>query len=272
MTTKKVSVIMAVYNCEKTVNKAIKSILNQTYTEWVMIICDDGSTDRTFEIIKEYEKMYPDKFVIIKNDRNRKLPYSLNHCLKYVKTELVARMDGDDWSCPTRLEKQVRFLEMHPDIDLVGTGVTVSDGEKKIASIIKIENPTKETMLRSNAFSHATIMTYKKVYDVLGGYSLDPMVLRVEDVDLWCRFLAAGFKGYNLQEELYVILEDINAVKRRTLSARINSARTRCHGYHLMGFKGFVCYKPYILVLRAFIPQRIYRLVHRWKLKYSNAT
>ena len=266
----KVSVIMAVYNCEKTIDKAIQSILDQTYSDWVMIICDDGSSDRTFEIITAYKKRYPDKFVIIKNDRNRQLPYSLNHCLQYVKTDLVARMDGDDWCLPTRLEKQVRFLEEHPDIDLVGTGVTVSDGEKKIASIVKVEKPTKETMLYSNAFSHATIMTYKKVYDALEGYSLDPTDLRVEDVDLWCRFLAAGFKGYNLQEELYVILEDINAVRRRTFSARINSARTRCRGYHLMGFKGFVCYKPYLFVLRAFLPTSVYRILHKWKLKHSN--
>lgn len=265
----KVSIIMAVYNCEKTISRAIDSVLNQTYTDWVMIICDDGSCDGTFGIMKSYEEKYPEKFVLIKNDKNRKLPYSLNQCLRYVKTDLIARMDGDDWCQPTRLEKQVKFLEEHPDIDLVGTGVTVSDGKSRIASIIKTTMPTKETMLYSNAFSHATIMTYKRVYDALGGYSLDPAVLRVEDVDLWCRFLAAGYKGYNLQEELYVILENINAVKRRTFKARLNSARTRCRGYHLMGYKGVVCYKPYFLIFRAFIPTGIYKILHKWKLKYS---
>lgn len=267
-----VSVIMAVYNCEKTVDQAIESILNQTYQDWVMIICDDASTDGTLARIKRYERDYPGKFVIIQNDENRKLPYSLNHCLQHVHTELVARMDGDDWSLPTRLEKQVAFLRANPEIDLVGTGVTVSDGNKKIASIIKTQYPTKETMLHSNAFSHATIMTYKRVYDQLGGYSLDPTVLRVEDVDLWCRFLAAGFRGYNLQEELYVILEDVNAAKRRTLSARINSAKTRCRGYHLMGFRGWVCYKPYLLICRAFVPTGLYRKLHSWKLEHSNKT
>lgn len=266
-----VSVIMATYNCEKTVDKAIQSILAQTYTNWVMIICDDGSTDGTLEILRRYQQDYPDKFEIIQNDGNKKLPYSLNHCLEHVKTELVARMDGDDWSTPDRLEKQVAFLKAHPEYDLVGTGVTVSDGEKKIASIIKTPNPTKETMLRQNAFSHATIMTYKRVYDALGGYSLDPTVLRVEDVDLWCRFLTAGFKGYNMPDELYAILEDANAVRRRTLQARLNEAKTRCRGYKLMGFRGWVCYKPYLMMCKAFVPVCLYQRLHAWKLKHSDS-
>lgn len=266
----KISVIMATYNCAGTVEKAIDSILAQTYEDWVMIICDDGSSDNTLEILHRYERKYPGKFVIIQNDRNRKLPYSLNHCLQYVETDLVARMDGDDWSTPDRFEKQVAFLKDHPEYDLVGTGVTVFDGEKKFASIVKTACPTRETMLRDNAFSHATIMTYKRVYDSLGGYSLDPSAERVEDVDLWCRFLAADFKGYNLPDELYIILENVNAARRRTFRARLNSARTRCRGYKLMGFRGLTCYKPYLLLLKALVPTFVYRRIHAWKLTHSN--
>lgn len=266
----KISVIMACYNCAATVGKAIDSILAQTYTNWIMICCDDASDDSTYEILCGYKEKYPDKFIVIQNDVNKKLPYSLNHCLKYVETDLVARMDGDDWSSPDRFEKQIDFLKKHPAIDLVGTGVTVSDGNKKIASIVKTPEPTKESMLYQNAFSHATIMTYKRVYDALDGYSLDPTVLRVEDVDLWCRFLAAGFKGYNLQDELYTILEDDNAVKRRTVRGRLNSAKTRSRGYKLMGFKGFICYKPYFSVIKSFVPTVIYRRFHAWKLLHSD--
>ncbi len=267
----KISVIMACYNCAGTIRKAINSILEQTYENWVMICCDDGSNDNTLEILNQYKMQYPDRFVIIQNQSNKKLPYSLNHCLKYVETEFVARMDGDDWSAPNRFEKQIQYLKSHREIDLVGTGVTVWDGQKKIASIIKTPNPTRETMLHSNAFSHATIMTYKRVYDALGGYSLDPMVLRVEDVDLWCRFLAAGFHGHNIPDELYVILEDTNAAKRRNFQARVNSARTRSRGYRLLGFRGITCYKPYFNVLKAFVPIGIYRKLHSWKLVHSDS-
>ena len=263
----KSAVIMATYNCEDTVEKAIDSILTQTYKNWVMIICDDGSTDGTLAILKRYEGEYPGKFVIIQNEKNSKLPYSLNHCLKYVETELVARMDGDDWSTPDRFEKQVAFLKAHPEYDLVGTGVTVFDGEKNIAAIIKTPCPTRETMLKSNAFSHATIMTYKRVYDALGGYSLDPTVLRVEDVDLWYRFIAEDFKGYNLSDELYVILEDEGAVKRRTFRARINGAKTASRGRYLLGYRGWVCWQPYLGVFKALVPAVVSQKIHRFRLK-----
>ncbi len=266
----KISVIMACYNCEKTMRKAIESILAQTYTNWVMICCDDGSTDKTWEVLQEYKDRYPNKFVVIQNECNKKLPYSLNHCLEYVETEYVARMDADDWSLPERFEIQLKFLKEHPEYDLVSTGVSVFDGIKKIASIIKYPEPTKKTMLRQNAFSHATIMTYKRVYDDLDGYSLDPCVERVEDVDLWCRFLSAGYRGYNLPDELYVILEDENAAKRRTLKSRLNGAKTRHKGYKLMGFKGITLIQPYFTVLKSFVPLGLYKKIHQWTLKNTD--
>lgn len=263
----KISVIMAAYNCEKTVEKAIDSILAQTYENWVMIICDDGSTDGTLAILNRYAQRYPGKFVIIRNERNSKLPCSLNHCLKYVQTDLVARMDADDWSTPDRFEKQVAFLRDHPQYDLVSTGVTVHDGEKAIASIIKIPEPNRETILRQNAFSHATILTYKRVYDALGGYSQDPTALRVEDRELWYRFMAAGFRGYNMPDELYVMVENVGAVRRRTLQARVNGAKIASRGLRLLGYRGFVCWKPYINVLKAFVPTFLYQKIHKHRLE-----
>lgn len=265
-----ISVIMACYNCEATLEKAIDSILNQTYENWVMICCDDGSKDETLAILRSYAERYPEKFVVLSNQENRKLPYSLNRCLDAVKTEFVARMDADDISLPERFEKEIVYLKSHPEIDMVGTAVTVTDGQEKIAAIVNTPFPTKESMLKSNAFSHATIMTYKRVFDALGGYSLEKYVERVEDVDLWCRFLAAGFKGANLSEELYVVCEDPDTFKRRSFRARLNSARTRARGYRLMGFHGIICYKPYLLVLKAFLPVSVYRLLHNRKIKSRN--
>ena len=258
---------MATYNCETTVEKAIDSILAQTYENWVMIICDDGSTDGTLAILNRYAEKYPGKFVIIRNEQNSKLPYSLNHCLQYVETELVARMDGDDWSTPDRFEKQVAFLKAHPEYDLVGTGVVVSDGVRDITNIILPEHPQPRDMLHCNCFSHATIMTYKRVYDTLRGYSLEPHVERCEDLDLWSRFMAAGYQGYNLHEGLYFILEDENAVKRRTLRNRLNVAKTLMRGFERMGVRGFACYrKAYLQVLTYFVPLGIYNKLHVWKM------
>ena len=263
----KISVIMAVYNCEKTVEKAIDSILSQTYQNWVMIICDDGSTDGTMEIVRRYEANYPGKFVIIQNEKNSKLPYSLNHCLQYVQTDLVARMDGDDWSTPDRFEKQVAYLTAHPECDLVGTGIAVSDGEKTLTTIVQPAMPVPEDMLKITCFSHATIMTYKRVYDALEGYSLDPSVERCEDLDLWFRFFEKGFCGRNIPDCLYYILEDTNAVKRRDLKNRLNTAKTLMMGYKRLGLHGFACYKKaYLQVLLYFLPIGLYKKLHIWKI------
>lgn len=263
----KISVIMATYNCADTVKKAIDSILAQTYENWVMIICDDGSSDNTPEILNRYQAQYPDKFVIIRNDTNRKLPYSLNHCLEHVETDLVARMDGDDWSTPDRFEKQVSFLKAHPEYDLVGTGVIVSDGKKEITKIVLPVEPKPADMLHCNCFSHATIMTYKRVYDTLDGYSLESYVERCEDLDLWSRFMAAGYHGYNLSDGLYYILENENAVKRRTLRNRLNVAKTLMKAFNRMGLHGFACYKKaYFQVLTYFVPMGLYKKLHVWKM------
>ena len=263
----KISVIMACYNCSKTVSKAIDSILNQTYRNWIMICCDDGSSDNTLEILMKYKAKFPDKFIIIQNKQNKKLPYSLNHCLKYVETEIVARMDADDWCMPNRFEKQIQFLRNNKEYDMVGTGIQVSTGERILTTIIQPERPEPKDMLHCNCFSHATIMTYKYVYDKLKGYSLDSSVERCEDLDLWSRFFVEGFKGYNLSDELYVILEDENAVKRRNLQNRINTAKTLRNAFKRMGLHGFACYKKaYFQILTYFIPMGLYNKLHVWKM------
>lgn len=84
---KKVSIIMGIYNCADTLSQAIDSILNQTYTDWELIMCDDASTDNTYDVAKSYRDKYPEKIVLIKNEVNSKLSFTLNHCLKYASGE-----------------------------------------------------------------------------------------------------------------------------------------------------------------------------------------
>ncbi len=263
----RISVIMACFNCEKTLPKALDSVLGQTYTNWVMICCDDGSSDGTLSILEQYARQHPGKFVILQNPANKKLPYSLNHCLQHVTTDLVARMDADDWSAPDRFAVQVDYLLRHPECDLVGTGITVSDGTNPLTQIIQPPHPRPEDMLHCNCFSHATIMTYKRVYDALDGYSLEPHVERCEDLDLWSRFFVAGFTGHNLPDALYTILEDENAVLRRNWKNRVNTAKTLRAAFQRMGLRGFACYKKaYFQLLTYFLPMGIYKKLHVWKM------
>ena len=83
----KVSVIMGIYNCADTLSEAIESIINQTFKDWEVIMCDDGSLDRTLEIAQMYAQKY-DNIKVYRNEKNMGLNYTLNHCLKYIYTSL----------------------------------------------------------------------------------------------------------------------------------------------------------------------------------------
>ena len=125
----KVSIIMGIYNCEETLAESIDSILNQTYENWELIMCDDCSSDRTFDIAKGYKDKYPNKIKLLKNEKNLTLGPTLNKCMEYVEGKYIARQDGDDYSHKNRLEIQVKVLEENSDIAAVGTNMISFDEE-----------------------------------------------------------------------------------------------------------------------------------------------
>ena len=252
-----ISVIMAVYNCENTIREAIDSILMQTYDNWKFIICNDCSTDQTQSILEEYRDRFPDKFVILKNEKNMHLAYSLNQCLKYATGRYVARMDGDDRSAPDRFEIQVAFLQEHPEYDLVGTSMRRFNEDGLADTVDKPEFVDKYTMRTVVPFNHATIMTYPTVYEALGGYTVSERTNRAQDYDLWFRFFHAGFSGYNIQEPLYFVREDMNAIKRRTFKVRWNAYKTTRIGFRLLGFPRRWLIKPLLTVfLKSIVPYK----------------
>lgn len=223
----KVSIIMGIYNCESTLKESIDSIVNQTFQDWEFIMCDDGSTDKTYEIAKEYEVKYPDKFLVIKNSENMGLAYSLNHCLKYAKGKYIARQDGDDYSKPNRLERQVDFLDDNPKLGLVSTGIKLFDNENIWDGYMPKSRPESIDVINCKAFVHAAAMIRKELLDKVNGYRVSNETLRNEDFDLWCRIYKVGIKGGNILERLYCVREDISAYKRKKFKYRIDEMRIR---------------------------------------------
>lgn len=251
----KISIIMGIYNCSKTLPEAIDSILAQTYENWELIMCDDASTDDTYKIAEEYKNKYPEKIILIRNEKNSKLAFTLNHCLKYATGEFVARMDGDDISVPERFEKQIQFLKENPDIHLVGSSMQRfnEDGLHDIVSLP--ENVDKYILRTKSPFNHATILTYKYVYDELEGYTVAERTMRAQDMDLWFRFYHKGFVGVNLQEPLYLVREDENAIRRRTAKVRINAFKTARIGFKLLDYpKWWIVEKFIVMVIKCLIP------------------
>lgn len=262
-----VSVILPVYNCETTITEAIDSIVNQTYSNWELIVCDDCSTDKSYEILKSYKEKLGKKMILLQNQKNSKIATTLNHCLKYAKGIYIARMDGDDRSKTNRFEKQVDFLNKHLDIDCVGAGMEIFD-ENGIRGIRRGEEyPNKKSIFKRVPFSHPTIMMRKKVYLQLNGYRVSSETLRAEDLDLWFRFWNANFKGYNLQDILLEYRERQNDYAKRSLKASIGIAKVEIyylfkHKYNKINL--LFCFKPLIASL---VPSKIMFRYHNFKMK-----
>lgn len=260
----RVSVLMGVYNCANTVEKSIDSIVDQTFTDWEFIICDDGSKDNTAAVVQAYAEREP-RIKFIQNDRNHGLSYTLNHCLSVATGEYCARMDGDDLCDPTRFQKQIDFLEQHPEYGFVSCRMTRFDenGTYDVPEYIESFEPTMMDYIKGSPFCHAPVMIRKSSYDSVNGYRDIPETLCVEDYDLWFRLYAAGIKGYMLQEPLYHMFDGRGAAKRRTFKRRLNEAWVRKEGYkaiHAPMVTRVFILKP---ILIALIPQKIYILLLR---------
>jgi len=198
----KVSVIMPFYNCEKYLDKAISSILNQTFQDFEFIIINDASTDRSDEIVKKY--LTDKRIVYIKNCERKGIVYNLNKGIEIAKADIIARMDGDDISEPQRLEVQYQFLQRNPNIALVGCFVKLINEKGEICGRkikpIKHEEIKKDILVYATLI-HATIMIRKDVFKKVGFYR--EQYLWCEDIDLWYRIIFSGYEVANIPQYLY---------------------------------------------------------------------
>lgn len=231
----KISVIMPVYNSEKTVGASIDSILNQTFQDFEIIICDDASTDESYEVIKQYEEKHPKTIKILKNVDNLKSSATSNKCIDVAKGDYIARMDADDISLPNRLEKQMRFLEERPEYDFVGCSIQVFDDNAVWGMRSFPEYPAKKELLWNLPFCHATTMFRADALRKVGCYRVEKITRRCEDMDLFLRMYAAGMKGYNIQEVLFKVYEGRGAYRRRKYRFRFDEVKVRYHGFKALG-------------------------------------
>ena len=264
----KVSIIMGIYNCAPTLPEAIDSILNQTFSDWQMILCDDGSTDDTFAIASAYHTRYPNKIVLLRNEVNMGLNHTLNRCLAAADGEYIARMDGDDISLPSRLEKEVLFLDTHPEYAIVSTPMIFFDEKGDWGRSYSIERPQKKDFIKhSPVHCHAPCMIRREAYLSVNGYTEDVRMLRFEDVNLWYKLYANGYVGYNLDEPLYKMRDDQAAAHRRGLKSRMNGVYVTYKGFQLFDFPWYMYTYVAIDFLKHFIkgvvPEKIYLAFHK---------
>lgn len=265
----KISVIMGIYQSKNKdmVRKAIQSIIDQTFTEWEFVICDDGSPDDTWEFLnKEYGK--DERFVLVRNEQNGGLRVALNTCLKAASADYVVRQDADDYSREDRLHILYDYVVQHPTIDVVGTAMVSFDENGSFGVIHpRKENPVKMDFLYGSVVAHATTIMKKNSLNNVNGYRVSWETTRCEDTDLYMRMCANGATFHNIDDGLYYVRQDRDSVARRKYINRVKEAVVKFKGFQALHMPIY-CYifvlKPLIVGL---IPGRLLLKIKRFLMK-----
>lgn len=194
-----ISVLIPAYNAEKYIGGAIESILKQTYKEFELIILDDASTDRTWEIIQDYVKQ-DRRILAYKNKKNMYIAASRNILVKFAKGKYIAWQDADDLSMPERLEHQLVYMEKHEEVGILGGYLKFFNDKDKKTSIRKYSNNDeylRKKIFRYSPVAQPTAMIRRKIFKEVGEYDLK--YPPAEDIDMAFR-IGQLYKFANLQE------------------------------------------------------------------------
>lgn len=197
-----VSVILPVRNGGRFFARAVESVLSQTFSSFELLVVDDGSTDRSDSIA--IDKARADSRIVILRNERRGIAHALNTGLKAARGRYIGRMDADDISHPARLERQITFLEAHPDCVAVGAGVDVIDAEDETVGFIAYppRHPEIVDALMTGAtpaLAHPAMVMRKDAVLAAGAYRHEEVPC--EDLGLWFRLIDVGAVA-NLEERL----------------------------------------------------------------------
>lgn len=191
----KLSIVLPVFNGGDYLKAAIESILNQTFTNFELIILNDGSTDESIKVIKHFAEK--DSRIVVVDRENRGLVATLNQGVQLARADLIARMDADDVSMPARLKIQYEFMLNNPDIVAAGTGyMLVDERSNKIRKFLpEVSNEVLQVqaLRASTPICHPTAIFRKREFLSVGGYREEAML--AEDLDLWLRIGEQGNIG-----------------------------------------------------------------------------
>lgn len=209
-----VSVVLPVYNGEEYLADAINSILAQTFSDFELILIDDGSTDGSPKILKEYEHRDPRVRVIVRE--NRGLVTTLNDAIAVARGKWIARMDQDDIALPHRLERQLEWLAS-TGADISGSWVQrFGSSDKRLVKLRQTDEAIKMEILFCSPFAHPAVMMRTELVKHLR-YNI--ACEKAEDYDLWERAAEAGWKMTNVQEVL--LMYRVHAAQISTKTAML---------------------------------------------------
>lgn len=241
---------MGVYNTKNfdDLKRSVDNMLGQTYENVEIIICDDCSTNGSYEFLLEnYGKN--ERVVILKNEINCGASVARNNALKHVSGKYVAIQDDDDYSDNTRIEKQVAFLEKNTEYSFVSAGLYKFDTQGIWSDIMLKEKPTKRDFRLYSQHIHAATLFKYDCLKAVGGYRVAKETARGEDYDMFMRLYAEGYVGFNLQEHLYYYNFSRNLSRKIKYKYKWNEAKIRYKGFRALKLP----ISDYIYVLRPLV-------------------
>lgn len=226
-----ISVVMTAYNAEKSIKSAIQSILNQTFVDFEFIIINDGSTDRTGDIINSFDDK---RIVFIDKKENKGIAPASNHGIKIARGSYIARMDADDESLPERFSLQMDFLRKNPDIDVLGTALIRQTGE--ITEVFRsplTHSQCIDKLARGVCCYHSTVMLKKEIFN---DTNYNEEYRAAVDYKLWVDLAQRGKKFSNLPVPLlryHIHGGNISVTMREQQQYNANLARKEFIRYYL---------------------------------------
>jgi glycosyltransferase involved in cell wall biosynthesis len=223
----RVSVIMPVYNGERYLAQAIESMLAQTHRDLELLVIDDGSTDRSAEIMGQYARV--DGRIRVVRQPNRGVAAAANRGLEEATGEWVARLDADDIFLPEKLERQIAFIGRNPGVRIVGTLGYFINHAGRVIGLVGTEGPFDRVEFEKMAergepvfFIHSSTLMHRQTVLTAGGYR--EQFVQAEDVDLWLRMAEQGHLLLKMPEPLLLY-----RLHGESLTMKRNAEQKRCH-------------------------------------------
>ena len=269
MMASKYSVLMSVYHREKLeyLKQAIESIQAQTLpTDDFVLVCDGPLTEALDAVIAAKQQQMGGCLQVVRLAQNCGLGNALNEGIRRCKNELVARMDSDDIAYPDRCEKQLAVFRDHPEVSICSGIVEEFTTDPEVVDARRVPPETNAEIVAFSKkrcpFNHPCVMYKKSAVEAVGSYQ-DFYLL--EDYNLWLRMLMAGYQGYNIQEPLYSMRDDRNAISRRTFQNRKNEIRVKKNIMKWFNLPAKNYLYVVVTMLKMITPTFVYKVLHKMK-------
>lgn len=256
-----VSIIITAYNADKYISSSINSIINQTFKKWILIAVDDGSSDRTFEILNSFKSSLKNQLILIKNEKNLGINISLNKALEKVETPFFTRQDADDLSLPNRIEILVNSLKQNTKYQFVSSKMRSIDDKNLVFPINLTKYPKKSDFIVSLPYCNAPTLFRSSILKKVRFNPSKIYKKRFEDYEFFFQCISNNFIGYNVNDITYLVRQDLNYYSKIVPSERIVEAYLKFKIFKKFRIRLKNISHIFIPLIKIFIPVKIYKIL-----------